>query len=352
MSNYDFKELLTKVAPGSELRKGIYNILDAGIGALIVIGYDEEIEKVRDGGFYLNCDYTPERIFELSKMDGAIIVDENCEKILFANVHIQADKSYTTTESGTRHRTAERTAKQLKKGVIAVSERRKSVTIYKGDFKYRLKNLEELYIEASQVLTTLERYRYVLDRDLNSLTLLELDDLVTIYDVAKILQRFEMIRRIKDEIDLNLLEFGTEGRLISLQVSELILDLDKEEENFLKDYVNDEVDIIEVKKYLKSLTDTELLEMENLSFALGYNKSYATLDNNVSAKGYRTLTKISKLTKKDIDKIVATTESIAEIQEITDEDFSEIKISKFKIKALRTGINRLKFTLGLKEYQN
>lgn len=350
MNNSEIKELLSKVAPGSELRKGIYNILDAGIGALIVVGNDEEVEKVRDGGFYINCDYTPERIYELSKMDGAIIVDENCEKILYANVHLQVDKQYNTTESGTRHRTAERAAKQLKKGVIAVSERRKAVTIFQGDFKYRLKNLEELYIEASQVLKTLERYRYVLDRELDNLTILELDDLVTIYDVVKTLQRFEMIRRINEEIDVNLLEFGTEGRIINLQVSELILDLDKEEESFLKDYINDGEDVVEVKKYLKSLTDTELLEMENLSFALGYNKSYSSLDNNVSARGYRTLGKISKLTKKDIEKIVNTKTNLAEIQELTDEDFSEIKISKFKVKALRTGINRLKFALGLKEY--
>ncbi|MCI5724801.1 MAG: DNA integrity scanning diadenylate cyclase DisA [Fusobacterium gastrosuis] len=349
MNNSGIKELLSKVAPGSELRKGIYNILDAGIGALIVIGYDEEIEKVRDGGFYINCDYTPERIYELSKMDGAIIVDENCERILYANVHIQADKSYSTTESGTRHRTAERAAKQLKKGVIAVSERRKAVTIFQGDFKYRLKNLEELYTEASQVLKTLERYRYVLDRELDNLTILELDDLVTIYDVAKTLQRFEMIRRIKEDIDVNLLEFGTEGRIISLQVAELVLDLDKEEESFLKDYINDGEDIVEVKKYLKSLTDTELLEMENLSFALGYNKSYSSLDNKVSARGYRTLGKISKLTKKDIEKIVATKTNLAEIQELTDEDFGEIKISKFKVKALKTGINRLRFTSSIAE---
>lgn len=350
-NNNDFKELLSKVAPGTELRKGIYNILDAGIGALIVIGYDEEIEKIRDGGFYINCDYTPEKIFELSKMDGAIIIDEDCQKIIYANVHIQVDSKYTTTESGTRHRTAERTAKHLKKGVVAISERRKSVTVYKGEFKYRLKNLEELYIEASQVLKTLERYRAVLDRELDNLTILELDDLVTVHDVAKILQRFEMIRRIHEEIDANLLEFGTEGRIINLQVSELVLDLEKEEENFLKDYVNDEDDDIEaVKKYLKTLTDTELLEMENLSFALGYNKSYSSLDNRVPARGYRTLAKITKLTKKDIEKIVATTQNISDIQELTDEDFNEVKISKFKVKALRTGLNRLRYALGIKEY--
>lgn len=350
MNNTTLAELLLKVAPGTALRKGIYNILDAGIGALIVIGYDEEVEKIRDGGFFIDCEYTPEKIFELSKMDGAIIVNEECNRILYANVHIQVDKKYSTTESGTRHRTAERTAKHLKKGVIAISERKKIVTLYKGDSKYRLRNLDELYIEASQVLKTLERYRYVLDRELDNLTIMELDDLVTIYDVAKTLQRFEMLRRIKEEILFYLLEFGTEGRIINLQVSELVLDLDKEEENFLKDYVNDEVEINSLRKYLHSLEDNELLEMENLSFALGYDKSYRALDNKIAARGYRTLAKISKLTKKDIEKIVGTFKDITEIQECDDEDLSVIKISKFKIKALRTGINRLKSTLYIRNY--
>lgn len=349
MNKESFNELLSKVAPGTPFRNGLYNIVEAGIGALIIIGYDDEVEKVLDGGFYIDCEYTPERIFELSKMDGAIIVDEDCTRILYANVHIQASKVYKTTESGTRHRTAERAAQQLKRGVIAVSERKKTITIYGEDFKYRLKNLEELNVQVAQALKTLERYRYVLDKSLDNLTILELDDLVTVYDVVNTLQRFEMIKRIKEEIVRYLIEFGNEGRLVSLQMSELVLDIDDEQENFLKDYMNTEIDSTTVKNTLKKLTDEELLEVENLSVALGYNKSYSTLDNKLSAKGYRILGKISKLTKKDVEKIVNTYENIAEIQETTDEELSLIKISKFKIKALRSGINRLKFTLELQK---
>ncbi len=346
--NLKLKELLEAIAPGTPLRAGLYNILDAKIGALIVLGYNEEVEKVKDGGFFIDCEYTPEKIFELSKMDGAIILNDDCTRILYANVHLQVDKSYSTSESGTRHRTAERAAKQLKIGVVAISERRRAITVYSGNDKYRLKNLEELNTEASQALKTLERYRYVLDRDLDNLTILELDDLVTLYDVSNTLQRFEMIRRIKEEILGYLVEFGSEGRLIRLQVSELVLDVEKEEENFMKDYINNIEDTVDVKKYLSTLSDEDLLKIENMILALGYSKSYGALDNKISAKGYRVLGKISKLAKKDIEKIASTFENIAEIQEAEDDELSEIKISKFKIKALRTGINRLKFTLESK----
>ena len=313
MTNQSLVEIIARVAPGSPLREGIDYILDAGIGALIIIGYDDEVEKVRDGGFYINCKYTPERIFELSKMDGAIILNDDCTEILYANVHVQPNKIYSTTESGTRHRTAERTAKQLKREVVAISERKKIVTLYKDDLKYRLKNFDELNIEVGQVLKTLESYRHVLNRSLDNLTILELDDLVTVFDVANTLQRFEMVRRIREEISRYLLELGSGGRLINMH----------------------------------SLTDSELLEVENIVVALGYTKSSTVLDNKIVAKGYRVLEKISKLTKKDVEKIVSTYQDISEIQEATDEDLVAIKISKFKIKALRAGINRLKFTIEM-----
>ena len=347
MTKQDLMDIIVKVAPGSPLREGVDYILDAGIGALIVIGYDDEVEKVRDGGFFIDCDYTPERIFELSKMDGAIILNDDCSKILYANVHIQPDTSFTTTESGTRHRTAERTAKHLKREVVAISERKKNVTLYKGELKYRLKNFDELNIEVGQVLKTLESYRHVLNRSLDNLTILELDDLVTVLDVANTLQRFEMVRRISEEITRYLLELGTRGRLVNMQVSELIWDLDDEEESFLKDYIDDGMTTDSVRRYLHSLSDSELLEVENVVVALGYSKSSSVFDNKIAAKGYRVLEKISKLTKKDIEKIVNTYKDISEIQEVTDEDLSAIKISKFKIKALRAGINRLKFTIEM-----
>ena len=347
MTKQDLMNIIVKVAPGTPLREGIDYILDAGIGALIIIGYDDEVEKVRDGGFFIDCDYSPERVFELSKMDGAIILNDDCSKILYANVHVQPNNSYSTTESGTRHRTAERAAKHLKREVVAISERKKNVTLYKGNLKYRLKNFDELNIEVGQVLKTLESYRHVLNRSLDNLTILELDDLVTVLDVANTLQRFEMVRRISEEITRYLLELGTRGRLVNMQVSELIWDLDEEEESFLKDYLDMSTKPESVRKYLRSLTDSELLDLENVVVALGYSKSSSVFDNKIAARGYRVLEKISKLTKKDIEKIISTYIDISEIQEATDEDLTAIKISRFKIKALRAGINRLKFTIEM-----
>lgn len=349
MRDKDFMELIEKTAPGTEIRKGLHHILDAGIGALIIMGFDEEVKKVIDGGFFIDCEYSPEKIFELSKMDGAIIVDNNCERILYANVHIQTDRKYKTTESGTRHRTAERVAKQLNRIVIAVSERKKTLNVYKGEIKYRLREASELNVATAQSLKILESYRYVLDKELANLSILELDDLVTIFDVVSILQRFEMIARIKEEILFYLTEYGVDGRLINLQVSELVFGLEDEYKDFVLDYINTGTDIAHVNKELRSLDDSELLEIENMSSALGYPKSYSTLDNKISPKGYRILGKISKLSKKDVEKILSKFHSIAELQDASDEDLLEIKMSKFKIRALRTGLKRLKITFELEK---
>lgn len=347
MIQYNLVEIFEKIAPGTPLREGIVNILDGRLGALLILGYDEEVEKVLDGGFFINCDYTPERLFELAKMDGAIILDEKCEKILYANVHIQSDAKYPTSESGTRHRTAHRASQQLKKLVVAVSERKSVVTVYQGIGKYRLQNLSVLMEEATQALKILERYRYVLDKALVNLTLLELDDLVTVFDVITMAQRFEMIARIENELVGYVRELGKEAHLISSQLKELTQDIELEHLEFMKDYLKEESKIELVKKKIHQLTDQELLEAEVLADVFGYGKTYSVLDNKVSSRGYRILGKISKLTKKDIEKMVSTYGNIAEIQEAEDDDLLEIKLSKFKIRAMRTGIQRLKFTVEL-----
>ena len=238
MINKKLESMLMQITPGTPLRDGIDNILDGGIGALIVVGIDEIVEKMLDGGFVINCDYTPERVFELAKMDGAIIVDDECKKILYANVHLQVDRKYSSEESGTRHRTAQRAGKQTGKLVIAVSERKKVVSLYKGDIRYKLKNTSEITSEAAQALKTMERYRYVLDKSLANLTILELDDIVTLYDVAQVLQRFEMMRRIDDELKGYVVELGTEGRLMDLQLKDLEQDINEDMEEFLSDYMS------------------------------------------------------------------------------------------------------------------
>ena len=201
--------------------------------------------------------------------------------------------------------------------------------------------------EATQALKILERYRYVLDKALVNLTLLELDDLVTVFDVITMAQRFEMISRIENELIGYVRELGKEAHLINSQLKELTQDIEVEYLEFLKDYLKEETKIESIQKRVHQLTDQELLEAEILADVFGYGKTYSVLDNKVSSRGYRILGKISKLTKKDIEKMVTTYGNIAEIQEAEDEDLLEIKLSKFKIRAMRTGIQRLKFTVEL-----
>ena len=195
----------------------------------------------------------------------------------------------------------------------------------------------------------MERYRYVLDKSLANLTILELDDIVTLYDVAQVLQRFEMMRRIDEELKGYVIELGTEGRLMELQLKDLEQDINEDMEEFLSDYMSSDSTYEDVMSQIANLTNIELLEIENFSSALGYRKSYSNLDNKISPKGYRVLGKISKLTKKDIDKLINTYGELASIQDAPIEELSDTKLSKLKIKAIKNGLKRLKYTVELEK---
>lgn len=348
MDRKEWEKILSTVAPGSKLREGLDNILDGQKGALIVVGMDEEVEKVLDGGFVLNCEYTPERLFELSKMDGAIILDDNIEHILYANVHLQPDKRYVTDESGTRHRTAQRIAKQLDRVVIAISERKRVQTLYKDDVRYKLRSVEELMSEASQGINTLERYRYVLDKALINLTLLELDGIATVEEVCIVLQKFEMFKRIRRDVSEGLYELGSEGKLLRLQLEDLVFGLKDEKGEFLKDYYSSENDF-NADKFeddLAALNDSDILDLAKLSALLGYGKTAKSLDNPVITKGYRLLSKFGKLTKKDVDSLVEHFGELNKIQEATIDELSEV-VSKFKANSVKRGFERVKFMTEL-----
>ncbi|WP_300356220.1 DNA integrity scanning diadenylate cyclase DisA [Fusobacterium sp.] len=343
MDRTEWERILSLVAPGSKLREGLDNILDGQKGALILVGIDEEVEKVLDGGFSLNCEYTPERLFELSKMDGAIILDDKIERILYANVHLQPDKRYLTDESGTRHRTAQRIAKQLDRITIAISERKRVQTLYKGEIRYKLRSLEGLMNEASQGINTLERYRYVLDKSLINLTLLELDGIATVEEVCIVLQKFEMFKRIKIDVIECLFELGSEGKLLRLQLEDLVFGLKDEKLEFLKDYyTGGEEKEEELAAEMSALDDSELLDLAKLSSVLGFGKTTKSLDNPVTTKGYRLLSKFGKLTRKDVGSLVDKFGQLSKIQEASVEELSEV-ISKFKANAVKRGFERVKF---------
>ncbi len=231
-------ELLKLIAPGTDIREGLENILRAKTGALLLITDNKDVIKdVVDGGFFINEEYTSSRLYELAKMDGAIVLSGDLKRILFANAQLIPSSHIETRETGTRHRTAERTAKQTGELVISISQRRNIITIFKGNYRYILEDTNAVLNKANQGIQTLERYKKVFDNKLSILNEYEFNDIVTLKNVIDVIQRAEMVMRITEEIRKQIYELGDDGRLVKMQLEELIGGLKKEEELIVKDYM-------------------------------------------------------------------------------------------------------------------
>ena len=289
-------EILKFVSPGTPIREGIDNILMAGNGAIIVIGDTPEVMMVVNGGFYVNSEFTPQRLTELSKLDGAIIIDSEIKKILFCNTLLAPDSTIKTNETGTRHQAAERTAKQTGKLVIAISERRKIIALYFEDIKYILKPVDELLNRANESLGILEKNKEIFDEFLLNLNLLEFTNSVTMGDFAFLVQRAEILQRIAFIIGRYITELGKEGNLIKIQLKEIMKNFEKEKFLVLRDYCKD---FNFSRRALLTLSIDELIEIDNVLTCLLYNN----LDKNVAPKGLRLLNK-TLLSHEEIEALV------------------------------------------------
>jgi len=311
LTQEEILDILRKVAPGTALRAGLDNILKAKTGALIVLSESEQVMNIADGGFKLDLDFTPANIYELCKMDGAIVVSSDLKKILRANVQLVPDYKIKTVETGTRHRTAERTAKQTNEIVICISQRRGIITVFKGDFRYVVNDTEAVIMEATQMLETLEKYKKVFDHQLNVLTEHEFDDIVYLELVAKVIYRSEMIMKMKTEVERTIVELGNEGRLVNIQLLELIDNVEQEEKQIIQDYVitnkkKDKKSAENILEEIRKLDRKGLIDSEKIIKILGYEADSTTelLDMNVSPRGYRVLDKIPKMPASVIEKII------------------------------------------------
>src|ERR1700745_3950729 len=233
---------LEMVAPGTSLREGIDNILHARTGGLIVIGDPDELAFLFSGGIKLDIDYTPALLYPVAKMDGAIVLGANATKIANANVQLTPDPTILTLETGTRHRTAERVSKQTDAIVIAVSERRDVVSLYADRVKYILEDIPVVLAKANQALATLDKYRSRLDQVSTRLTALEFEGGVTLHDVLTVLQRSELVTRMAVEIERYIVELGTEGRLIEMQLDETMVGVSADKAALVHDYLAQDTD--------------------------------------------------------------------------------------------------------------
>ena len=338
----EFLKAIKILAPGTPLREGLENILNARSGALIVIGDSPQVMEIIDAGFEINADLTPAAIYELAKMDGAIILNSDAKKILFANTQLIPDSIIPSQETGIRHRTAERVARQTGAMVISISQRRNVITIYKGPGKYVLRDIGVILTKANQAVQTLEKYKVVLDKALATLSTLEFQDMVTLYDVAKALQRTEMVVRVVKEIETYIGELGTEGRLVSMQMDELVANVEDDGLLIVEDYYLHEGKNPEDALQTIGQWDAEdLLDLSLVCRALGHTGGASILDHSVSPRGYRILYKIPRLPWPVVKNLVETFGSLQRILNASIEELDDVEgIGEVRARAIKEGLKR------------
>ena len=298
---------LEAVAPGRPLREGLDRILKANMGALIVIGDGPDVLNISSGGFLVNASFTPQRLSELAKTDGAIVLDENADHIARANVHLVPNPNVPTEETGTRHRTAERVARSIGVPCLSVSEDMAVVTVYTKNERYQLEPIPAILSRCNQALQTLERYKSRLDEVSANLTSLEVEDIVTLRDVVTLLQRAELVARISEEIEQYLTELGTDGRLVRLQLRELMAGVEDERRLVVRDYFQQDSswNLEQAIGTLSDLSIDELLDAEEVVHSLHLSGQTDDLDASIEPRGYRMLARIPRLPDLVAERLVA-----------------------------------------------
>ena len=337
-------EVLKLIAPGTPIRNGLENILNAKTGALIAVADSEQVLDLVDGGFKLDVDFSPAKLYELAKMDGAIILSSDLKKILYANTQLIPSPDIYTSETGTRHRTAERTAKQTGALVISISQRRGIITLFRGNSRYVLKESAEVISKANQALQIVEKYKKVFDNKINMLNEYEFNDIVTLENVITAIQRAEMVMKIAEEVNRAIDELGEEGRLLEMQLDESVGDLEKEELLLIKDYIapGKKRSAEKILSELKNIEYENLIKPDKIANLLGYEDFDNYDEVGVYTRGYRILSKIPRMPSTIVENLVKSFKSfqhilVADIQRLDEVD----GIGEVRARTIKQSLKRM-----------
>lgn len=363
-------EALAMVAPGTPLREGLERILQAKRGALIVVGDEPAVLSICTGGFLLDAEFSPQRLSELAKMDGAIILSAGAERVARANVHLMPASSIPTTETGTRHRTAERVARSIDVPVLSVSSAMSVITVYRHHDRYLLRSAAHLHERISQALQTMQRFRARFDITVTALSALEVEDTVTVRDVSAALQAAELVLRIADEIQVNLAELGEDGQLLRLQLEELVDGVAPMHRLLVRDYrgggcraapkaaaggvshgrhggdgrrhVDGDGAADVALDALRQLSTEDLLDGRRIAAALGLGEGESELDAPLEPRGYRLLHRLPRFPDAVLDRIV---EHFAGLQRIMSASVSQLEevggVGEARARSVKEGLARL-----------
>lgn len=344
------EEILKRLAPGTPLREALDLIIERGQGGLIVIADEEKAKEVVQSGFRLNTEFTPQRLSELAKMDRAIVLDPSLKRIIYANAFLVPDPRIPSEETGTRHLTAERVAKQLGVPVIAISAALSRVTIYYGQEKYVLHDIPTIISRVNQALRILEQYRGTFDDLLNELTLLELEGRVSPVHVANLIQLIVQMMEIEEEVRRRLVELGTEREFLELLLEWMMLNVRETLTLLVRDFrANDRPDE-EVIEAIRALPTEELLSSERIMELLGYEGGEEALDRSISSRGYRVLSEIPRLPPSVIEELVREFGGLERLLRVSEEELMSIKgVGEVRARAIKSGLERIRRRLGAAE---
>lgn len=340
------REVLAMIAPGTALRDGLERILRGQTGALIVLGRDKVLDQIATGGFDLDVEFSATRLRELAKMDGGIILDREVGRIVKAAVQLVPDPSIPTEETGTRHRTADRVSRQTNFPVISVSKSMRIVAVYVAGRRYVLEDSAAILSRANQALATLERYKLRLDTVSGSLSALEIEDLVTVRDVVSVSQRLEMVLRIAREIEGYVVELGGDGRLVSLQLDELVAGVANDRAMILRDYMpgtaKKQRSVEKTIVALDALTSADLLDLVSVGAAIGFPATTEALDATVSPRGFRLLARVPRLPEVVIDRLVSHFGTLQKLLAAGMDDLLAVEgVGETRARSVREGLSRL-----------
>ncbi|NLB18265.1 MAG: DNA integrity scanning protein DisA [Syntrophomonadaceae bacterium] len=349
ISGGSLQKALQLVAPGTTFRLGLENILKARTGALLVVGDSEQISALVSGGFHLDCELSPSNLYELAKMDGALILNNDATRILIANAQLVPDANLASSETGIRHRTAERVAKQTDELVIAISQRRNIITLFKGEQSYVLHEIGAILIKANQALQTLEKYRTVLDKDLVLLGATEFEDMVMVSEVSRALMRSMMVLKIGQELENYIVELGIEGRLVKKQLDEMLSNVEEEAILINGDYSRFlDKSPIEIFTAIMRSFEEDVTDAVSIAKALGFGTSSSVLDIQVAPRGFRILQKLPRIPTQIIENLVDTFGDFTRILQATIEELDDVEgIGEVRAKSIRNGLKRMQEQLIL-----
>lgn len=364
------------MAPGTPLREGLDRIVQAKRGALVVVGDDPAVLSVCTGGFLLDAEFTPQRLSELAKMDGAIILANDAGRIARANVHLVPKASIPTTETGTRHRTAERMARSLGVPVISVSESMATIAVYFNDQKHTLKSPQSLLDRTGQAIATLQRFKTRFDAAVTALSSMEVEDTVSVRDVVAVLQPGERMVRIGEEIEAYLVELGEDGRLVRPQRDELLAGVEETLSLVARDYVVGAAGVApseavaavhdgrrrleaangsaaaHARGALHALRPEELLDASHVAATLGLNCDEVHLDGGLEARGYRLLHRLPRVSGTIIDRIVERFTTLPHIMQASLGDLEKVGgVGEAKARSVKDGLSRLVEASILERYE-